>query len=176
MTENTNTDEFDVVLDETNEDESVDYQALYEEQKAESDKWKNRYKSSQKKANEQKADSINPEEVQSIVDRSLSTIQFYSDNKSAIDLKDEIEGLVAKWLERNDAYLLLKAKTDPVSILDDATKSQLAWNTALTWASSVWNNYSTLSPDEIAKLPEEEFNKLFPSWGKVSRYYWDTGE
>lgn len=101
MTENTNTDEFDVVLDETNEDEtnedeSVDHQALYEGQKAESNKWKNRYKSSQKKANEQKADSISPEEVQRIVDRSLSTIRFYSDNKSAIDLKDEIEGLVAK--------------------------------------------------------------------------------
>lgn len=158
----------------TTESDTVDYKALFEAEKENAEKWKNRYKSS--KANEHKGWDVNPDEIQAKIDESLGTFQFYSNNESAVELREDIESLVAKGYDRNDAFVVVASKKDPSLLLDDAKKAQLAGWTALSWVPIVETHkqISDLSTEDIRTMPIEELReKYMPLKNWWQKFYWD---
>lgn len=158
------------VVDET------DYKALYEQEKARWDKREGRFKKA--KANENTAPKVNEEEIitkaTSAVEEKLGAINFYSQNKEAMEHKEDIESLVGKWIDREKAYKYVMAEKNPEALLDEAKRNQLAGNTALNWVPAHQNpmqNVMNMSEEEISKLSDAEFDKLFPSASAPKKYF-----
>lgn len=133
-----------------------DYKALYQQQQAETNKRKNRYKSS--KATEQV--SLKKEDIDKMVSDSLWAVKFYEANKVASDHKEEIETFVSKWLDREQAYKLVMADKDPTVLLDEAKRNQLAGNTWLQGVSQSSSQKTNYTDEEIMNMSSEDFDKM----------------
>lgn len=183
MEEEVKTTEEEMADETPDTDGDVDYKALYEQEKAEkekaladSKKWEWRFKTTKAKENQAKW-WVSTEDVQKMVNDWVNLVRFYSDNKGAIEYQEDIETLVAKWIDRGQAFKYVLAEKDPTQLLDEAKKAQLSGNTALTWVPwKVWGqkNPYDMSEEEIAKLSDEEFDKLFPSWADQKKFYAET--
>ena len=156
----------EVEATDTQDTDDVDYKALYEQEKAEkekaladSKKWEGRFKTTKAKENQAKW-WVSSEDVQKMVNDWIGLVRFYSDNKDAAEYQEDIETLVAKWIDRSSAYKYVLAEKKPEALLDDAKKAQLSGNTA--------------SEEEIAKLSDAEFEKLFPSWADQKKFFAET--
>ena len=169
--ENEGWEENQVSLDELQEQLALEKSAR-EKAEAESEKWKSRFKTTKAKENDW-AQKFDQSSIQKMVNDSVSTVQFYSENKDANQYKEDIESLVAKWIEREKAFRYVIAEKDPSLLLDDAKKAQLMWNTALNWvpANLGQKDPRSMSGEEIEKLSDAEFDKLFPSQSEVKKFY-----
>lgn len=145
-------------------------------EKAEQDanKWKTRFKTT--KANENNSKGwLDEAGVKKMIDDSVSVVNFYSENKQAKEYQNDIESLVAKWIERERAYTLILAEKDPTLLLDEQKKAQLAWNTALNWVPwRIGTDPRNLSDEEIAKMSDADFEKAFPVWWQTKKFYAET--
>jgi hypothetical protein len=65
------------------------------------------------------------------VDDKLKAVDFYTSKTDAIALKDDIEALVSRGIERDKAFMYVMAEKNPEALLDDQKKAQLSGNTAL---------------------------------------------
>jgi hypothetical protein len=104
-------------------------------------------------------------------------VKFYSENKDANQYQTDIEALVAKGIDRSQAFKFVLADKDPTLLLDDARRAQLNGNTALNGVPAHLQGQKdprSMSEDEIAKLSDEEFDKLFPSSNQTKRFYSDS--
>lgn len=93
-------------------------------------------------------------------------VKFYSENKDANQYQADIEALVAKGIDRSQAFKFVLAEKDPALLLDDARRAQLNGNTALNGVPAHLQGQkdpNSMSPEEINALSDEEFDKLFPS-------------
>lgn len=93
-------------------------------------------------------------------------MKFYSENKDANQYQADIEALVAKGIDRSQAFKFVLAEKDPALLLDDARRAQLNGNTALNGVPAHLQGQkdpNSMSPEEINALSDEEFDKLFPS-------------
>lgn len=164
--------------------EDVDYKTLYEQEKAEkekaladSKKWEWRFKTTKAKENQWKTQGVTTDDVKKMVDDWVNLVRFYSDNKGAIEYQEDIETLVAKWIDRNQAFKYVLAEKDPTQLLDEAKKAQLSGNTALTWVPwKLWGQKDPylMTDEEVAQLSDAEFEKLFPSWADQKKFYAET--
>lgn len=150
-----------------------DYKTLYEQQKSEIDKRKNRYKSS--KANEQNSikNSVKREDIDKMISDSLWAVKFYETNKIASEHKEEIEAFVGKWLDRDQAYKLVMADKDPTVLLDEAKKTQLLGNTWLQGVPANLTKKTNYTDEEILSMSSEEFEKINHTW-ETKKYYTDN--
>lgn len=181
--ENLTTTEEEVEATDTQDTGDVDYKALYEQEKAEkekaladSKKWEGRFKTTKAKENQAKW-WVSSEDVQKMVNDWIGLVRFYSDNKDAAEYQEDIETLVAKWIDRSSAYKYVLAEKKPEALLDEAKKAQLSGNTALTWVPwGIWGQQDpyNMSEEEIAKLSDAEFEKLFPSWADQKKFFAET--
>lgn len=158
------------------ETDNTDYKSMYEQEQAEKQKRKDRFKKA--KANEVNQPKVNEDEIinkaTTAVDEKLSAINFYSQNKEAVESKEEIEALVGKGIEREKAYKYVIAEKNPELLLDDAKRNQLAGNTALNGTPAYQNpsqNIYNMSEEEIAKMSDAEFDKAFPSASSPKKYF-----
>lgn len=65
------------------------------------------------------------------MDEKFKAVEFYSKNQSAFEMKEDIEALVAKGIDRERAYRFAIAEKNPELLLDDQKKAQLNGNTDL---------------------------------------------
>lgn len=158
------------------ETDNTDYKSLYEQEKAEAEKWKGRFKKS--KANENSWPKVNEDEIitkaTASVDEKLNAINFYSQNKEAIESKEDIEALVGKGIDREKAYKYVMAEKNPEALLDEAKRNQLAGNTALNGVPAHQNPTQwimNMSEEDIAKMSDSEFDKAFPSASAPKKYF-----
>ena len=173
----TNTLEVEEV-DETDEeletdDDAVDYKSMAEKALADANKWKDRFKKTKAAENAQPKWWFDQDAVKRMVDESVGLVKFYSDNKDANQYQEDIEGLVAKWIERDKAFKYVIAEKDPSLLLDEAKKAQLMGNTALSWVPKTLGekNKEDLTDVEIASLSDEQFEKMCPSWSDHKQFY-----
>lgn len=161
-------------------EDTTDYKALVEQERAareqaeaDAKKWKDRFKST--KANENKQTTgIDQDSVKKMVEESVWLVKFYSENKDANQYQSDIEALVAKGIERDKAFKYVIAEKDPSLLLDDAKRAQLRGNTALNWVPANLQGQrdpSTMTPEEINALSDDEFDKLFPSGWQKKKFY-----
>ena len=179
MTEVENNNIEEVETEESTENEEVDYKALYETEKeqkekaeADSKKWKDRFKSN--KAKENSTTTFDEETMKKMVDGSISTIEFYSENKAAKEHKEDIEALVAKGVERDKAYRYVLSEKDPTLLLDEQKRNQLKGWTNLTGTPADLEGKKdpySMSEEEIAQLSDKEFDELFPEKQQYKRYH-----
>jgi hypothetical protein len=169
---------------ETIDEGEVDYKALVEQERAareqaeaKAEKYKGMFKSEKAKANDPKTQWIDQESVKKMVEESVGVVKFYSENKDANQYQADIEELVAKGIDRSKAFRFVLAEKDPSLLLDDAKRAQLNGNTALNWVPAHLQGQkdpTTMSPEEISKLSDEEFDKLFPSGRQTKKFYSDN--
>ena len=160
-------------------DDTTDYKALVEQERAEKEqaladakKRKERFKWA--KASENKSTWVDQETVKKMVDESVGVVKFYSENKDAGQYQSDIELLVAKGVERERAFKLIIAEKDPTLLLDDAKKAQLNGNTALNGVPAQINwvkSKESLTEEEALALSPEEFDKLFPSSWNSKKFF-----
>lgn len=180
MEEEVTTTEEEVEATDTQDTDDVDYKALYEQEKAEkekaladSKKWESRFKTTKAKENQAKW-WVSTEDVQKMVNDWIGLVRFYSDNKGAVEYQEDIETLVAKGIDRASAYKYVLADKKPEDLLDEAKKAQLSGNTALTWVPwRIWGqqNPYDMSEEDIAKLSDADFDKMFPSWADQKKFF-----
>jgi hypothetical protein len=104
-------------------------------------------------------------------------VKFYSENKDANQYQSDIEALVAKGIDRSQAFKFVLADKDPILLLDDARRAQLNGNTALNGVPAHLQSQkdpNSMTPEEIAKLSDAEFDKLFPSGRSTKKFYSDN--
>ena len=160
--------------------DDTDYKALYETEKSErekatadSDKWKDRFKSTKAKENKE-TPWLDQESVKRMVDESVWVVKFYSENKDANQYQEDIEGLVAKGIERDKAFKYVIAEKDPSLLLDDAKRAQLNGNTSLNWVPATINGKKSLESmtgEEINNLSDAEFDELSPATANSKKFY-----
>lgn len=156
--------------------DNTDYKAMYEQKEAEAQKRKDRFKKA--KASEWTQPKVNEDEIinkaTTAVDEKLNAINFYSQNKEAMESKEDIEALVGKGIEREKAYKYVMAEKNPELLLDDAKRNQLAGNTALNGVPAHQNpsqSIYNMSEEDIAKMSDAEFDKAFPSASSPKKYF-----
>lgn len=161
-----------------NSEDTVDYEALYKSQseelqklKEDAEKRKNRYKSS--KAQENKSWDVSEDVIQSKIDESINTLQFYNSNKEANEFKEDIEGLVAKGYDRTDAYKVVLSDKKPELLLDEAKRRQLSGGVALSWVpiDDKKKPLSELTREDVKNMSEKERREYFPIWWESKKYY-----
>ena len=115
-----------------------------EKEKALSDSQKREKRFKTTKANENKTpwQTIDQESIKKMVDESVWTVRFYSENKEANQYQEDIEALVIKGIWREQAYKYVLAEKNPELLLDEQKKAQLRGNTALNWVP--WKNKWTI--------------------------------
>lgn len=168
--------------DEGGED-TTDYKALVEQERAareqaeaEANKRKDRFKKTKANENNNPNRWLDQESIKKMVDESVWVVKFYSENKDANQYQADIEALVAKGIDRSQAFKFVLAEKDPVLLLDDARRAQLNGNTALNGVPAHLQGQkdpNSMSPEEINALSDEEFDKLFPSWRNTKKFYSD---
>ena len=165
-------------------EDTTDYKALVEQERAareqaeaDANKWKDRFKKSKANENSNPNKWLDQESIRRMVDESVWVVKFYSENKDANQYQTDIEALVAKGIDRSQAFKFVLADKDPTLLLDDARRAQLNGNTALNGVPAHLQGQKdprSMSEDEIAKLSDEEFDKLFPSSNQTKRFYSDS--
>lgn len=170
-------------VDEGGED-TTDYKALVEQERAareqaeaEANKWKDRFKKAKANENNNLNKWLDQESVKKMVEESVGLVKFYSENKDANQYQADIEELVAKGIDRTKAFRFVLAEKDPILLLDDAKRAQLNGNTALNGVPAHLlgqKDPNSMTPEEIAKLSDEEFDKLFPSGRSTKKFYSDN--
>lgn len=162
-----------------NDDDTTDYKSLYEQERqakeqeaTEKQKRKERFKGA--KANENKQPPVDQDSIKRMVDESVGVVKFYSENKDANQYQSDIEALVAKGIERDKAFKYVVAEKDPSLLLDDAKRAQLNGNTALNGVPAQINgqkNPNAMTEEEVVALPQEEFDRLFPSSPNSKKFF-----
>ena len=180
---NINTSEDVNDVDESGED-TTDYKALVEQERAareqaeaEANKWKDRFKKTKASENNNPNKWLDQESIKRMVDESVWVVKFYSENKDANQYQSDIEALVAKGIDRSQAFKFVLADKDPTLLLDDARRAQLNGNTALNGVPANLQGQkdpNSMTPEEIAKLSDAEFDKLFPSGRSTKKFYSDN--
>lgn len=180
---NIDTSEDENNVDEGGED-TTDYKALVEQERAareqaeaEANKWKDRFKKTKANENNNPNKWLDQESIKRMVDESVWVVKFYSENKDANQYQEDIEALVAKGIDRSQAFKFVLADKDPTLLLDDARRAQLNGNTALNGVPAHLQGQkdpNSMTPEEIAKLSDEEFDKLFPSGRSTKKFYSDN--
>ncbi len=180
---NIDTSEDENNVDEGGED-TTDYKALVEQERAareqaeaEANKWKDRFKKAKANENNKLNKWLDQESIKRMVDESVWMVKFYSENKDANQYQEDIEALVAKGIDRSQAFKFVLADKDPTLLLDDARRAQLNGNTALNGVPAHLQGQkdpNSMTPEEIAKLSDAEFDKLFPSGRSTKRFYSDN--
>lgn len=170
-------------VDEGGED-TTDYKALVEQERAareqaeaEANKWKDRFKKTKASENNNPNKWLDQESIKRMVDESVWVVKFYSENKDANQYQSDIEALVAKGIDRSQAFKFVLADKDPTLLLDDARRAQLNGNTALNGVPANLQGQkdpNSMTPEEIAKLSDAEFDKLFPSGRSTKKFYSDN--
>ena len=165
-------------------EDTTDYKALVEQERAareqaeaDANKWKDRFKKSKANENSNPNKWLDQEAIKKMVDESVWVVKFYSENKDANQYQTDIEALVAKGIDRSQAFKFVLADKDPTLLLDDARRAQLNGNTSLNGVPAHLQGQKdprSMSEDEIAKLSDEEFDKLFPSSNQTKRFYSDN--
>lgn len=165
-------------------EDTTDYKALVEQERAareqaeaEANKWKDRFKKTKASENNNPNKWLDQESIKRMVDESVWVVKFYSENKDADQYQSDIEALVAKGIERSQAFKFVLADKDPTLLLDDARRAQLNGNTALNGVPAHLQGQKdprSMSEDDIAKLSDEEFDKLFPSSNQTKKFYSDN--
>ena len=180
---NIDTSEDENNVDEGGED-TTDYKALVEQERAareqaeaEANKWKDRFKKTKANENNNPNKWLDQESIKKMVDESVWVVKFYSENKDANQYQEDIEALVAKGIDRSQAFKFVLADKDPTLLLDDARRAQLNGNTALNGVPAHLQGQkdpNSMTPEEIAKLSDAEFDKLFPSGRSTKKFYSDN--
>lgn len=180
---NIDTSEDENNVDEGGED-TTDYKALVEQERAareqaeaEANKWKDRFKKTKANENNNPNKWLDQESIKRMVDESVWVVKFYSENKDANQYQEDIEALVAKGIDRSQAFKFVLADKDPTLLLDDARRAQLNGNTALNGVPAHLQGQkdpNSMTPEEIAKLSDAEFDKLFPSGRSTKKFYSDN--
>lgn len=168
--------------DEGGED-TTDYKALVEQERAareqaeaDANKRKDRFKKTKANENNNPNKWFDQEAVQRMVNESVWVVKFYSENKDANQYQSDIEELVAKGIERDKAFKYVIAEKDPTLLLDDARRAQLSGNTALNGVPANLSGQKdprSMSEEDIEKLSDDEFDKLFPSGTNTKKFYSD---
>ena len=164
-------------------EDTTDYKALVEKERAareqaeaEAGKRKDRFKKAKANENNNQTKWLDAESVKKMVDDSVWLVKFYSDNKDANQYQQDIEALVAKGIDRTQAFKFVLAEKDPKLLLDDAQRAQINGNTALNGVPAHLQGQKdpySMTPEEINALSDEEFDKLFPSWRNTKKFYSD---
>lgn len=172
------------IIDTPDNGEEIDYKALVEQERAareqaeaKAEKYKGMFKSEKAKANDPKTQQIDQESVKKMVEESVGVVKFYSENKDANQYQTDIESLVAKGIDRSQAFRFVLSEKDPTLLLDDAKRAQLSGNTALNGVPAYWQGQldpRSMSEADIEKLSDDEFDKLFPAGGNTKRFYSDN--
>ena len=180
---NIDTSEDENNVDEGGED-TTDYKALVEQERAareqaeaEANKWNDRFKKTKANENNNPNKWLDQESIKKMVDESVWVVKFYSENKDANQYQEDIEALVAKGIDRSQAFKFVLADKDPTLLLDDARRAQLNGNTALNGVPAHLQGQkdpNSMTPEEIAKLSDAEFDKLFPSGRSTKKFYSDN--
>lgn len=180
---NIDTSEDENNVDESGED-TTDYKALVEQERAareqaeaDANKWKDRFKKTKASENNNPNKWLDQESIKRMVDESVWVVKFYSENKDANQYQEDIEALVAKGIDRDQAFKFVLADKDPTLLLDDARRAQLNGNTALNGVPAHLQGQkdpNSMTPEEIAKLSDAEFDKLFPSGRSTKKFYSDN--
>lgn len=93
------------------EDEEIDYKALYEKSQADVEKWKSRFKS----AKAQEKEKAQYEIDDSYIDKKVKEELFFEKNSTANEFREEVKKIQEQytWMDAKTAYELYLAKNKP---------------------------------------------------------------
>ena len=134
------------------EEEEVDYKALYLKEKEAKEKWQSRFKS----AKAQEKEKAQYEIDESYIDKKVEEKLFFQSNPTAREVEKEIKEIQSKytWMNVQDAFDLYLAKNKPELL---STKSSNTW--------VEWITQDVKQEKDPSQMSDEEFNE----WWKARK-------
>lgn len=139
--------ELDTVVEPTEDDEEeIDYKALYEKSQADVEKWKSRFKSVKAQEKEKAQYTIDD----SYIDKKVKEELFFEKNPTASEFREEVKKIQAQytWMDANTAFQLYLAKNKPELLPQQQSSTWVEWVTKDPEPEKSWKDMSDKEFDE----------------------------
>lgn len=139
--------ELDTVVEPTEDDEEeIDYKALYEKSQADVEKWKSRFKSVKAQEKEKAQYTIDD----SYIDKKVKEELFFEKNATASEFREEVKKIQAQytWMDANTAFQLYLAKNKPELLPQQQSSTWVEWVTKDPEPEKSWKDMSDKEFDE----------------------------
>ena len=139
--------ELDTVVEPTeDEEEEIDYKALYEKSQADVEKWKSRFKSVKAQEKEKAQYTIDD----SYIDKKVKEELFFEKNATASEFREEVKKIQAQytWMDANTAFQLYLAKNKPELLPQQQSSTWVEWVTKDPEPEKSWKDMSDKEFDE----------------------------
>ena len=131
---------------EDEDDEEIDYKALYEKSQADVEKWKSRFKSAKAQEKEKAQYTIDD----SYIDKKVKEELFFEKNATASEFREEVKKIQAQytWMDANTAFQLYLAKNKPELLPQQQSSTWVEWVTKDPEPEKSWKDMSDKEFDE----------------------------
>ena len=139
--------ELETVVEPTEDDEEeIDYKALYEKSQADVEKWKSRFKSAKAQEKEKAQYTIDD----SYIDKKVKEELFFEKNATASEFREEVKKIQAQytWMDANTAFQLYLAKNKPELLPQQQSSTWVEWVTKDPEPEKSWKDMSDKEFDE----------------------------
>jgi len=139
--------ELDTVVEPTEDDEEeIDYKALYEKSQADVEKWKSRFKSVKAQEKEKAQYTIDD----SYIDKKVKEELFFEKNATASEFREEVKKIQSQytWMDANTAFQLYLAKNKPELLPQQQSSTWVEWVTKDPEPEKSWKDMSDKEFDE----------------------------
>lgn len=139
--------ELDTVVEPTEDDEDeIDYKALYEKSQADVEKWKSRFKSVKAQEKEKAQYTIDD----SYIDKKVKEELFFEKNPTASEFREEVKKIQSQytWMDANTAFQLYLAKNKPELLPQQQSSTWVEWVTKDPEPEKSWKDMSDKEFDE----------------------------
>jgi len=139
--------ELDTVVEPTEDDEEeIDYKALYEKSQADVEKWKSRFKSVKAQEKEKAQYTIDD----SYIDKKVKEELFFEKNPTASEFREEVKKIQSQytWMDANTAFQLYLAKNKPELLPQQQSSTWVEWVTKDPEPEKSWKDMSDKEFDE----------------------------
>ena len=139
--------ELDTVVEPTEDDEEeIDYKALYEKSQADVEKWKSRFKSVKAQEKEKAQYTIDD----SYIDKKVKEELFFEKNPTASEFREEVKKIQSQytWMDANTAFQLYLAKNKPELLPQQQSLTWVEWVTKDPEPEKSWKDMSDKEFDE----------------------------
>ncbi len=148
MTEEEKT--LETVEEPTEDEEEIDYKALYEKSQADVEKWKSRFKSAKAQEKEKAQYTIDD----SYIDKKVKEELFFEKNSTASEFRDEVKKIQERytWMDAKTAYQLYLAENKPELLSSNQSAPWVEWVT------------KEIEPEKSVKdMTDKEFDEFWRS-------------
>lgn len=139
--------ELETVVEPTEDDEEeIDYKALYEKSQADVEKWKSRFKSVKAQEKEKAQYTIDD----SYIDKKVKEELFFEKNPTASEFREEVKKIQSQytWMDANTAFQLYLAKNKPELLPQQQSSTWVEWVTKDPEPEKSWKDMSDKEFDE----------------------------